>query len=58
MTAKPRWVECADESAKVLAEARKWADIDNRDSIIREAQAWMNLACIYQNGQAIGLATS
>lgn len=47
-TNKPRWVECADEAASVLAVART-AISEERDAIVREADAWMRLAYLYNN---------
>jgi hypothetical protein len=45
-TTKPRWVECADEASKVLASARD-AKNDEKDAIVREADAWTRLAYLY-----------
>lgn len=46
-TTKPRWVECADKAAEVLDVARK-ATNEERDAIIREANAWMQLGYLYK----------
>lgn len=45
-TTKPRWVECADKASTVLDVARN-ADNDERDAIVREADAWMRLGYLY-----------
>lgn len=47
---KPRWVEVADTAALVLADAREMKEPVEKDATIREAHAWMNLACIYRDG--------
>jgi hypothetical protein len=57
-TAKPRWVECADEASKVLTAARIVTDRESKDGIVNEAHAWMNLACIYRDGQERKLTES
>ncbi len=51
-TTKPRWVECADMASGVLTKARDVEPKDGeKDAVLREAHAWMSLACIYRDGQ-------
>lgn len=49
---KPRWVECADKAAIVLDVARS-SSAEERDAIVREADAWMRLACVYRDGRVL-----
>jgi hypothetical protein len=46
---KPRWVECADKASNVLDAARD-AKNDEKDAIVREADAWMRLGYLYRDG--------
>lgn len=57
-TNKPRWVEVADRAADVLEAARQTDSSEDRDSVVREAHAWMQLACVYRDGQERNLGTT
>lgn len=49
-TTKPRWVECADKASEVLDTANTIREPVEKDATLREAHAWMQLACIYRDG--------